>query len=450
LDIGGGAEKISWNLLHAYWAAGHQAWLAVGRKISHDPNVLLIPPADHNQRSRLRRSLLAYSKPQVGQSRTAALARRVTRALAEPSKALDSYLGIEDFRFPASRQLLSLPRQRPDIVHGHNLHGHYFDLRVLQQLSDHVPLMLTLHDAWLLSGHCAHSLECERWRIGCGHCPDLTLDPGVQRDATAYNWRRKRDIFQHSRLWIATPSRWLMQKVEQSMLAPAIVERRVIPNGVDLSIFHPANQYMARSALGLPADAAIVVFAANAVRRNTWKDYQTLRTAVGQLAAALIDRTVLFIALGEDGPTERIGAAEVRFVPFVHSPEDVARYYQAADIYIHAARADTFPNSVLEALACGVPVIATAVGGIPEQIEDEVTGFLVPGGDAQSIAVRARQVLTDTSLRRFLGVQASETARQHFDLRTQASSYLAWYEELLDHRPHDPSTKGELQCVART
>jgi len=67
--------------------------------------------------------------------------------------------------------------------------------------------------------------------------------------------------------------------------------------------------------------------------------------------------------------TERIGQAEVKFVPYQSSPEDVAKYYQIADVYVHAARADTFPNTVLEALACGAPVVATAVGGIPEQIK---------------------------------------------------------------------------------
>src|SRR5204862_2786030 len=113
--------------------------------------------------------------------------------------------------------------------------------------SHQVPLVLTLHDGWLLSGHCAHSLDCERWTIGCGHCPDLTLDPAIRRDATAYNWRRKHELFKNSRLYIATPSRWLMQKVERSMLATYVLGARIIPNGVDLPIFHPADQQAARA-----------------------------------------------------------------------------------------------------------------------------------------------------------------------------------------------------------
>jgi glycosyltransferase involved in cell wall biosynthesis len=89
----------------------------------------------------------------------------------------------------------------------------------------------------------------------------------------------------------------------------------------------------------------------------------------GSLPNRRSQRPLVFVALGEDAPAERIGAAEIRFVPYQKDPAVVARYYQAADIYIHSARADTFPNTVLEALACGTPVVATAVGGIPEQVK---------------------------------------------------------------------------------
>jgi glycosyltransferase involved in cell wall biosynthesis len=95
---------------------------------------------------------------------------------------------------------------------------------------------------------------------------------------------------------------------------------------------------------------------------------------------------------------ERIGAAEVRFIPYQANQESVARYYEAADLYVHAAPADTFPNTILEALACGTPVVATAVGGIPEQVEDGQTGFLVPVGNARALAERLTQLLSDHQL----------------------------------------------------
>jgi glycosyltransferase involved in cell wall biosynthesis len=311
-------------------------------------------------------------------------------------------------------------------------------------------LILTLHDAWLLSGHCAHSFACERWKSGCGDCPDLAIYPAISHDATAHNWRRKRAIFRKSRVYLATPSRWLMGKVQQSILAPAIEQARVIPYGIDLTLFRPAPKSEARSRLGLPQQADLVLFAANGIRKNIFKDYRAMREAIARVGASGTKRPLIFLALGESGPAEQIGAAEVRFIPYQKDPAVVARYYQATDVYLHGAKVDTFPNTVLEALACGTPVIGSAVGGIPEQVKgldvlgatssevwfntypvEQATGLLVACGDAEAIAAGIRRLLADASLRARLGENAAEDARARFDLRREVESYLSWYEELL-------------------
>jgi glycosyltransferase involved in cell wall biosynthesis len=152
---------------------------------------------------------------------------------------------------------------------------------------------------------------------------------------------------------------------------------------------------------------------------------------------------ILFLALGQAGPEERIGPAVVRFVPYQTDPKAVAGYYQAADVYVHAARADTFPNTVLEALACGIPVVATAVGGIPEQVEDGRTGFLVPVGDAPALAERLTQLLSEHDLRVRLGIQAAAAARSRFDLERQADAYLDWYRDLVPRRPAERAGKDD-------
>lgn len=431
-DIAGGAESVAWRLFEAYRRLGYSSWLAVGVKRTTDHDVLLIP------NNKFRTSWWTLFR------------RWIRRGL-----------GHEDFDFPGTWHILDLPPRRPDILHCHNLHGPiapgggYFDLQALPQLSQHVPTVLTLHDCWLLTGHCAHPFNCERWKTGCGQCPDLSIYPAIRRDATAYNWQRKRNIYAKSRLYVVTPSKWLMQKVKQSILAPAILEARVIPNGVDLSIFRPADKQAVRAALGLPQDARILLFSANGIRRNIWKDYQTLRTAVALVADELKMSNILFIALGEDAPPEQIGQAVAQFVPYQKDPVMVARYYQTADLYIHAARADTFPNTVLEALACGTPVVATAVGGIPEQVKglrltpvtgkpiapefnaytpEEATGILVRQGDAIAMAEAIITLLKDKELRQRLGENAARDARERFDLDRQVEVYLSWYKDLVLQR----------------
>jgi glycosyltransferase involved in cell wall biosynthesis len=362
-------------------------------------------------------------------------------------QSVDIMRGLEDFEYPGTYDLLNATGERVDVLHCHNLHGGYFDLRALPALSARVPTMLTLHDAWLLSGHCAHSFDCNRWLQGCGHCPDLTIYPAVRRDATAHNWVVKREMFVRSRLHVATPSRWLMNNVERSILQNGIVDSRVIPNGVDLKIFRPENKNNARSRLGIPHDAAVVLFVGHGIQGNRWKDFQTMREAIALSSCQLAPRHVLFFGLGEEDTHAGFRSENIRFAPFVEDAACVAAYYQAADVYLHAAKVDTFPQVVLEALACGTPVVATAVGGIPEQVrslsgesigyeeshsESSATGILVPPGDPQACARAIVRILTDSRTQKVLSENAAADASARFGLDRQIACYVDWYAELAE------------------
>jgi glycosyltransferase involved in cell wall biosynthesis len=438
-DVAGGAEAVASQLMQSYRRAGHASWMAVGQKNGHDSDVYVITHDPY--RTRWSRWSLAIADRFATRMGTGRIARRIHRligiGLGQPRRLFRLWQGKEDFDFPGTDHLGAILPQLPEVIHCHNLHGSwlpgggYFDLSALARYSRIAPVVVTLHDAWMLSGHCAHSFECDRWKTGCGECPDLTIYPAIYRDATAYNWERKQETYASSRLYVATPSRWLMRKVEASMLRSAIVGSKIIPNGVDLSVFHPANKSAVRGALGIPRHARVLLFAAHGIRENIWKDYATLRKAVEEIAAKTTGREVLFIALGEEGDCEKVGGVTIRFVPHQRDRTKVAQYYQAADVYLHAARADTFPNSILEALACGVPVVATSVGGIPEQIEQGKTGFLVPSGDASGIAERVISLLVQDSLRAHCGQEARQTAQTRFNLDNQVNAYLEWYEEIL-------------------
>lgn len=430
-EFGGGAEKIARELHEQAQARGHRSVLAAGAISNSDAEdrISLDPREPRGLWRRTWAALAKAAAKERGRIRGAARLERGFRFLQmQAPTELERRLGREPMGFPQTRRLMEAPA--PDLYHAHNLHGDYFDLRLLPELSRRAPFLITMHDAWLLSGHCAHSFACERWKTGCGQCPDLSIYPALPRDGTASNWKRKRRIYERSRLFVATPSRWLLDRVEQSMLAPNIRSGRVIPNGIDLSIFYPRNRSELRRRLGLPEEAFTPVFAANGIRSNPWKDYAMLREALGLLAEQL-DRELICIAVGEDSPEERIGRARIRFVPYQRDPQRMAELYSAGDVYLHATRADTFPLVVLEALACGLPAVASRVGGLPEQIREGETGYTTPPGDAAAMAAQALELARSPDKLQAFQNAAARDARERFSLNRMIEDYLVYYDEIL-------------------
>jgi glycosyltransferase involved in cell wall biosynthesis len=306
-------------------------------------------------------------------------------------------------------------------------------------------LVLTLHDQWVFTGHCAHSFDCDRWRIGCGECPDLTIYPAIPRDRTAENFALKEDVFSRSRLHLATPCRWLMDRAKESLLAPAIADQRVIPNGVDTTVFRTGSKAKERARLELPQESRIVLFASQRAR-SQWTNERLLRSTIRYLAEGQVDCSFLF--LGSDRNShEEIDGIKVIHREYELDSSRVAGYYRASDVYFHPARADTFPTAILESLACGTPPVATDVGGIPEQVTSlwasknaptsprgSATGILVNGEDATGAGKGIDLLLHNDTLRAHLGETGAKIAASEFSIALQAQRYLDWYQEILRHR----------------
>jgi glycosyltransferase involved in cell wall biosynthesis len=429
-DRGGGAEKVAYDLFQAYRGRGHDSHLVVGYKKTEEEGVFEIPNNfyRHPWTQVWRNCQKSFSRNNQGN------AARVSRWLAnlgEIRRNYERWRGIEDFNFPGSTHLLEITPCHPDIIHAHNLHGDYFDLRALPYLNKIAPVILTLHDEWTFTGHCAYGLDCSRWELGCGKCPHLETHPSIRRDATAQNLQRKHQIYSRTRLYITAPSRWLLDRASRSVLQPGIIEARLIPYGVDLTTFCPKDRLRARRELGLEKDCSVVLFVGNRARSNQFKAYTVIEDAVRQVAAQSRGRQVIFLCVGEKGTEERFGSAIFRFIEYQTDPGNLAKFYQAADVFLHAAHADNFPNTVLESLACGTPVVATAVGGIPEQVDEGLTGFLVPKGDSDAMALRTMEILSNNHLQERMGRNATEMARRHFDLNKQVESHLSWYHEIM-------------------
>lgn len=397
---------------------GVETWLVVGARHSEHPRVVWMHSSPH----------IDYRPYQP----------RLRRELTRTRWRIDRWLGREDFEHPLTRHLLEMAGAPPDLVLCQNLHGGYFDLRMLPWLSHRAPLVLSLNDSWLFTGHCACPLSCERWETGCGRCPDLEIPPAVRRDATAGNWRRKRDILARSRVWALAPSRWMLERGRRSLLGPALRGARVVPHGIDLETFSPGSRSDARRALRIDPHSAVLLYVSNLGAANPTKDFPTLRRALSRLARmpplTLSDRgptPVELLVVGAEGPEERLGEnVLIRHLPRCDSQARLAELYRACDLYVHSAREESFSLTTAEALACGTAVVAAAGGGIREVLDHDRTGLLVEPGDDVALAAALRALLDNPEQRRLMGAAAIEAARSRFDANRMVAETLDWCGEV--------------------
>lgn len=415
-DQGGGAESVVRTLHHSYRARGHEATLYVGRRRSAADGVLALQNGGGLWR-------VADSLRDAGHPRLA----RVAGALASPQTAVNALRGREDFVFPGTRAILEAAASL-DILQLHNLHGSYFDLRMLPALSARTNVVMCPHDQWPVTGHVAYSFDCERWRVGCGSCPHLRVYPALLVDGTARNWLAKAEIYRGSSVRVGVPSKWLADVVSDSMLAPAVRELRVIPNGIDLDVFRPGDRAAARDVMAPRIGAKVIVFTGHGAAPTLFKDTDTLLRVLERLGASEGDEVDAVVLGGAPAESRTMGRVVVRF-PGSLEPRMVATWLRAADAYLHVVRAETQGLAILEALACGVPVIATAVGGVPEQLTP-ATGELVAVGDVDALVTATKRLLEDDPRRMEMGEAAAAHAFQRFGVTRQIDAYLSWFEEI--------------------
>jgi glycosyltransferase involved in cell wall biosynthesis len=154
------------------------------------------------------------------------------------------------------------------------------------------------------------------------------------------------------------------------------------------------------------------------------KDFVTLRRALES-----IERDGWHAMVAGDGPQR----AELEGGPFelLGERDDVRELLAVSDVFVLSSRSEGLPMSVIEAMAAGLPVVATAVGGVPELVVDGETGMLVPPGDERSLASALRRLLADPELRRQMGDAGRRRAEQLFDLGRFHREHLELYERLL-------------------
>jgi len=410
-DVSGGAARAAYRIHRGLAEEGLTSKMLVGQKTSNDPAVFegtTRPQQSGWFRNRLRQKQLARYESDSAQFQCGDwdyFSTCLTRTGVDVSRWMNNV----------------------DVVHLHWISG-FVDLDSFTRTVAGVkPIVWTLHDMNAFTGGCHYDAQCGRYRESCGTCPAL----GSQNRSDISNsiLDEKKKLFRKVKVdqcRIVGDSHWLTGCARESSLLSRF-RASTIHYGLDHNIFKPGCQKVSRQHFGIPADACVLAFCAEYVQ-NTRKGLSLLVEAIGRLREEI---PKLFLLIIGNANSDIQFDTPHKFTGPITDDSVLAAAYRCADLFVIPSKQEAFGQVTLEAMACGVPGVGFAVGGIVDLIKPGANGLLAAEVSATELACTIRTLLLDSALNRQCAAGARTTVEADHTLQHQARKYINLYHELL-------------------
>jgi len=410
-DSSGGAARAAARLSEGLRRIGFDSKLIVRERIGDESTSIQVATAIDVGGQTTGRNLLRRAQDRVVRGRT---------PLSNTVFSLDGS-GID---LSGSREILIA-----DVVHLHWTSYFLSPYTISRLARFDTPLVWTLHDQWPFTGGCHFSSGCDEFAAACGNCPQLI--PEYQALASLMQ-AEKLATYANSEISLIAPSQWMANCAQRSSI---FRDRKVevIPNGIDTKAFRPGDKQEARLKLGLPNDKFIVLLGAEGGREKR-KGFDVVaealrRTRLSPRQKREVDIHV--VCFGRLLPGMLRVGLPVHSLGVISGNERLRLAYCAADLYVLPSREDNLPNTLLESMACGTPVLAADCGGNPDLVMDSVNGLLASTADPGSFCDKLLKVKRAPELVRSMGADARDMIVRRFSLEAIAFRHADLYRTLL-------------------
>lgn len=314
-----------------------------------------------------------------------------------------------------------------DVLNLHWICGGALSVEAIGRLRK--PCVWTLHDMWAFSGaeHYGGDSDEARWRAGYSRANRDPQHGGF--DVDRWVWRRKQRAWTR-RMEVVAPTRWLAACAADSALLrdwPIAV----IPNALQTATYRPLDRAMARGLLRLPQSSRIVLFGAADGARNPLKGWDLLEPALHIVGARVGGVVGVVFGQGEPRTLPQLGMP-LHWTGHLHDDLTLALLYSAADVMVVPSRIDNLPQTGTEAQACGCPVVAFRVAGLPDVVEDRETGYLAEPFSVEDLANGIVWVLEDAERHARLSANARARAERLWAPEVVVPQYLEVYRRAIE------------------
>ncbi len=311
-----------------------------------------------------------------------------------------------------------------DVIHLHWVQNSFVSLHCIKKLQKlNKPIIWTLHDMWAFTGGCHYNVGCRKFESSCEQCPQLKNTSIL--DFSKSTFKNKSKILS-SKLKIVTPSIWLSEEVKKSSLLKNN-SISVIPYNINFDIFKPIDKSEARKEFGISSGKKIILFVSMNVEDQR-KGFDYFKKAIIELENRIPNwiETHEILAIGRNSDIKHF-KTKIHYTGRLSDLNTISKAYSAADVFVAPSLQDNLPNTVIESLACGTPIVAFNIGGMPDMIAHKESGYLATPFSINEISLGIEYCLKNN-----LSLKSRSQALSKFQSIEVAKSYVNLYTELLD------------------
>lgn len=401
-DLNGGAARAAYRIHHALRQAGVDSGLFVDSATSGDWTV-------QGPKTRIGQGL-AKLRPTLG------------RAVFNPVFKTHNPMTHSPSLLPSGR-VNALNNSDADLLHLHWVQGEMLSIAEIGRLRK--PVVWTLHDMWAFCG-AEHYTEEYRWRGGYRKADRPHYESGF--DLNRWTWERKRKQWQRP-MHIVTPSKWLAQCVRESALMrdwPV----SVIPNPIDTKRWRPLEQNLARELLGLPKGVPLLLFGAIGGSRDPRKGFDLLQMALQHLRGEIPElELVVFGQLQPKDPPDL--GFPIYYTGHLHDDLSLRALYSSANVFVLPSRQDNLPNTALESMACGTPIVAFDTCGLSDIVTHSESGYLAKAFDSIDLARGIKWIASSSEEYKIISENSRMLAQEKFEYEKISEMYIDTYSRVL-------------------
>ncbi|MCO4292934.1 glycosyltransferase [Solitalea sp. MAHUQ-68] len=316
-----------------------------------------------------------------------------------------------------------------DILHLHWTNQGFLTISSLKKLlAMGKPVVWTFHDSYAFTGGCHVRYSCENYKAECGNCP-VVKNPSP-RDVSHQFWLKKKALYAEYQFQVITPSNWLGNAVKQSSLMNNF-NVQVIPNAIDADLFKPTNKTEARNKLNLNSNRFIMLSGFMPSKVDMHKGTSYLLEALEMLASKVDLSQVELVIFGNKPDAEKPSfKIKTTYLGIINNDAELATIYSAAHVFLTTTLEDNLPNTVMESLSCGTPVISFTTGGVPDMVSHQQNGYLAQYKSSEDFCNGILWAFNHPN-REVLNENARQTVEQKFSLTAVGHKHLELYKTLL-------------------